>query len=354
MQKKRNVCRELPDLLRFQDGRRVETPAQWRERRGELLEMIMDVEYGPLPPGGGIWSELLNSHTAKLYHGSPQYCQYRLGTEKTGDDFGFRLDLMIPQGDERLPVALTGDGCWRYLTDDVTNEVMRRGWILAVFSRVEIVPDIGTQERNTGLNRVLPGGDFGALAAWAWGYHRCVDFLLTHERVNTEQIAVVGHSRGGKAALLAGAADERIALTNPNNSGCGGAGCFRVQGEGSETIADITRSFPHWFSRKFADFAGREDELPFDQHALKALVAPRALLTTEALGDLWANPSGTWQTHRAAREVYELLDAGDRIGIAFREGGHSHGINDWITFLDFADWQLRGRPARRGYDASPF
>jgi hypothetical protein len=161
--------------------------------------------------------------------------------------------------------------------------------------------------------------------------------------VQTNHLAVTGHSRGGKAALLAGATDERIALTAPNNSGAGGAGCYRVQGPKSEALERITKVFPFWFESRLAEFGGKIDRLPIDQHSVKALVAPRALLTTEALGDLWANPSGTQQTHLAAREVYAFLGAADKIGIAFREGGHEHNLADWQVLLDFADRQWFGK-----------
>src|SRR5262249_28075764 len=160
-----------------------------------------------------------------------------------------------------------------------------------------------------------------------------------------------GHSRGGKATLLAGATDTRIALTAPNNSGCGGAGCYRFQGEKSEDIAAILKNFPFWFQPHFAEFIGHEDRLPFDQHTLKALVAPRALLSTEALGDLWANPSGTQQTYLAAREVFAFLGASEHIGIVFRPGGHEHNAEDWTTLLDFADRQLLGKSSTRLFDA---
>src|SRR5437763_10803261 len=109
------------------------------------------------------------------------------------------------------------------------------------------------------------------MAAWAWGYHRAVDFLVTLRSVDKDRIAVTGHSRGGKAALLAGAIDARVALTAPNCSGCGGAGCFRFRGPQSERLADILQSFPGWFTPRLRDFIGREDQLPFDQHELKAL-----------------------------------------------------------------------------------
>src|SRR5205814_1139363 len=144
----------------------------------------------------------------------------------------------------------------------------------------------------------------------------------------------------------------RLALSALNDSGCGGAGCCRFQGEKSEDIAAILKNFRFWFQPHFADFIGNTDRLPFDQHTVKALVAPRALLSTEALGDLWANPRGTQQSHAAAKEVFAFLGAADRIGIHFRTGGHKHRPEDWATLLDFADWQFFGRTvvARLSFD----
>ena len=114
------------------------------------------------------------------------------------------------------------------------------------------------------------------------------------------------------------------------------------------------RNFPYWFGPRLAEHIGREAELPFDQHFLKAAVAPRLLLTTEALGDLWANPTGTWQTHAAARDVYRFMEVEDRIGIWYREGGHAHSQADWETLLDFVDWHFRGRQPTLRYDQDPF
>src|SRR5206468_526116 len=120
------------------------------------------------------------------------------------------------------------------------------------------------------------------------------------------------------------ALDPRIALTAPNCSGCGGAGCFRVQGPSCEKLENIVQSFPFWFTPTFKDFIGKEDQLPFDQHFLKAMCAPRALLSTEGFDDLHANPTGTFESYRAARVVYQFLGQPERIGVRFRPGGHEH------------------------------
>ena len=223
--------------------------------------------------------------------------------------------------------------------------------ILAEFDRAEIAPD--SAER-IGLYSAYPQYTGGRLAAWAWGYHRVVDYLAAQTWVDQKRIVITGHSRGGKAALLAGATDERVAVTAPNNSGCGGAGCYRYQAGKCEDITAILKNFPFWFQPHFSDFIGKVDRLPFDQHTLKALVAPRALLTTEALGDLWANPQGTQHSHIAAKKVFDFLGVGNRLGIHFREGGHEQNLEDWKTLLDFADQQFFGKAVERHFDRLTF
>ena len=335
---------ELPDLFQFDDGGRVRTGADWRRRAHEMRDLIVGLEYGGLPPTPAeTRCEELHTTTVEKF-GDARFISCRV---TTGPDqpFSFLLYLLVPPGDGPYPVVLNGDACWRCATDEVAAEVLGRGNILAQFNRTEMAPDVPGGGR---------GSSHGALAAWAWGYHRCVDALSTMDFVDAARIAITGHSRGGKASLLAGATDERIALTCANDSGCGGAGSHRWQSSGSEKLADILGAFPHWFGPRLMEFVNRDAELPFDQHFLKSLVAPRALLTTEALGDLWANPAGTWQTHLAAREAYQFLDAGERIGIWYREGGHDHGVADWRAFLDFLDWQFRGTKPGCRFDANPY
>ena len=344
---------ELPDPFRFEDGTAVRTVDDWPRRRREMRDLIVGIEYGGLPPTPPTTRcDHLHTFEVAALDGA-RFVSLRVVTGPA-PRFSFLMTMLIPAGDGPFPVVLTGDGCWRFVTDQIAAEVVQRGNILAQFNRVELAPDVYNSDRTIGLYEVYPDQTFGALSAWAWGYHRCVDVLSSMDAVDAGRIAVVGHSRGGKAALLAGATDERIALTAPNDSGCGGAGCFRCQGPESETLTDIIRAIPYWFGPDLEQYVGREHELPFDQHYLKALIAPRALLSTEALGDLWANPTGTWQTHLAAREVYRFLNATDRIGIWYRQGDHDHGPADWNALLDFIDWQWHGKATETRFDVNPY
>ncbi len=177
---------------------------------------------------------------------------------------------------------------------------------------------------------------------------------MTDRDIDAKRIAAVGHSRNGKASLVAAAFDERIALVIPLQAGCGGTAPSR--GKIGETVKQINDRFPHWFADEFKKFNEQVDRLPFDQHCLIALVAPRAVLLPNATLDTWANPQGQFEMLQAAEPVYRLLGAGgldaktmpevgklidSKLGYYIREGKHSMTTEDWKVFLDYADKQLR-------------
>jgi hypothetical protein len=338
---------ELPDPFLRPDGTRIRTKEEWPKQRQRLLDLVLKYEYGQLPPSSDkVAGKLLGSKD--LGEGTEQTILLSMGPSQAVHT---HLILTLPTGRGPFSAIVCGDLCWGRVHPDIVAQILKRGYALAEFDRTEIAPD--SQEVG-GLYIVYPDYHGGRLAAWAWGYHRVIDYLYTVRTVDKEPVIATGHSRGGKATLLAGATDERIALTAPNNSGCGGAGCYRFQAGKSEDIRAILKNFPFWFEPHFGNFIGRVDQLPFDQHTVKALIAPRRLLSTEALGDLWANPMGTQRTYQAAKEVFDFLGTGDRIGITFRPGKHEHNALDWTTLLDFADWQLWGKKTSRKFDQLAF
>jgi len=344
------VIQELPDPFLMNNGKRIAGKRDWRMRRDELKAMLLYYEYGHLPPKPDFLSA--KEQASKRLEGTGATEKTLLLSTGPGGKISYRLILTIPAGKGPFPVIVKGDLCWGRVAPEIAADASRRGYLIAEFDRTEIAPD--SADRTKGVHPLYPQQDWSTLGAWAWGFHRTVDYLWTLSYVDRKRIAITGHSRGGKAALLAGALDERIALTAPNASGCGGAGCYRVQGEKSEDIAAITNRFPYWFHPRFKDFVGQVDRLPFDQHSLKALVAPRALLNTESLDDLWANPLGTLVSLDAARKVYEYLGAVGKTGIHFRKGKHAQNEEDWKALLDFADLQFFKKSVGTKFDERPF
>jgi hypothetical protein len=239
--------------------------------------------------------------------------------------------------------------------------MLARGYGMATACYGDIFPDKPDGRAESvlaSLGRPMDGelapDEPGAIAAWAWGLSRILDWLVRQPEIDATRVIVVGHSRNGKAALWAGACDERFAMVVSNESGCGGAALERRNY--GETIADITTRFPHWFCPAFATYAGREAEMPTDQHVLLAMAAPRPLYVASAIDDRWADPRGEFLAAVAAEPVWKLfgleglgtaewppVDApvgSGRIGYHVRTGAHDLLEYDWQRFADFADRNL--------------
>jgi hypothetical protein len=250
--------------------------------------------------------------------------------------------------------------------DGFNASAMERGYLYACYNNLELDPDTEGYDVEGPAQIAYPEHEWGSVAVWAWGAMRVADYLLGEPWVDAGAayipnidpgiLAITGHSRRGKTALLAGALDERFTMVVPNGSGCGGAGSFLVQGPACETIALITSStlYKSWFIEDFGRFRFNEAQLLFDQHFLRALVAPRVMLSTDALDDLWANPVGTQAVYDASMPVFDFLNATTRNGIHYRGGGHDQTLEDFDVLLDFADTMLRGIPRAGEFYMHPF
>ena len=150
--------------------------------------------------------------------------------------------------------------------------------------------------------------------------------------------------------------NQRFALVAPAGSGCAGTGAFRLNGRnrgGKEGLENVVTAFPQWISPRLKSFSGQVERLPFDQHWLIALVAPRAFIAADALADSACNGNAMKQSYLAAKPVYEFLGAADHLGIHFRPGQHALAADDWQVILDFADQQLRGKKIDRRFNELP-
>ena len=334
--------RELPDLFTMADGSRVTSVEQWLKRRTEIKEIIQYFAYGHLPPRPDIVTAELKANESLERYPDAKRLLIRLAI---GSKAKLRLDISIHLPKSKQPSPVIVMPVHRITELPCLPRVLKNGYALIQYKRDDLDPD--TPNVVGPAQSAYPDSSWATVAVWAWGAMRILDYLESQRefQVDLDRIVLTGHSRDGKVALLAGALDERFSIVVPNGSGCGGAGCFRNTDSASESLEQITdpKRFGYWFHPRLRWFAGREDRLPFDQHFLKALVAPRPLLCTEARGDTWANPFGTRRTSIAARDVYSFLDSENKIGLTYREGQHDQKIEDWQTLLDFANWHLFGR-----------
>lgn len=418
---------ELPDPLTMLNGTKVTTREQWEtQRKPELKALFEHYMYGKLPPTPTKQSYTELFRDGKALGGKATLTEIKITFEQPSLQHPIYVLLAIPNHVQKPPVFVGMNFCGNHtLLDDsrihlpevwcrntcpgVVNEratdagrggqtdvwnidlIIDRGYALACFYCGDVDPDnpdltdgIGPAFYKPGPSTPAPD-DAGTIMLWAWGFHRVVDLVQKYDseqhgkdQLDAKRIAVVGHSRNGKTALLAGAFDERIAVVIPLQAGCGGSAPSRSTDTRAEQVRQINTSFPHWFNGNFKQFydapeiptnansakrreltnqfSEKTNRLPFDQHCLVALCAPRPVLFPNAEEDLWANPSGQFEMLKAATPVYKLLGvegiASDakpemnkltdsRLGYFMRPGKHAMARVDWEAFATYCDKWLK-------------
>jgi hypothetical protein len=284
---------------------------------------------------GGLPQPLPGTH-ATLVHElarSPGLLQI-WAVHSAGAALRWMLHIQWPTGKpaDGTPVLLSPDGCWTHCVSPEAAQVVNGHAVaLAWFNRLELADDPPSSQRQGPLFALWPGASFGALSAWAWGIQHSVDALLQIQP--HAQVGVVGHSRGGKAALLAACTDTRIAAVISHNSGTAGAASLQRAGAGAESLQDLAQRFPHWLGPRVQEPDVAQELHALDGLAMLAALAPRGLCMIQAQDDAWANPTGT--RHRLEQLRPYWHGYAERLRLHERPGGHAMGAADWALAAQF-------------------
>lgn len=323
---------ELPDPMKFLDGRPVRTAADWEARRKEISELSQKYVWGTVPPRPAI----TRTEVVSEKHGDGYIVRdlkFIFGPEDKGS---LRARVVIPDGPGPMPVLINSD------MQGWAPELIRRRYISAGYAGNDSMDDAAP------LDALYPKYDFALLPRRAWCASLVVDYLYTLPQVDKQRIAIFGYSRNGKMIAIAAALDTRITAVIAGSTGVGGVLPWRATGERGfgEGIESTTRSFPTWFAPQLRFFSGREDRLPVDANLVAAMIAPRPLLMEWGNNDEVSSTWGNEQSYYSALKVYKLLGAENKIG-TFRVPGF-HGANDEEADLDWLDMQF-GRTDRPWY-----
>jgi hypothetical protein len=373
---KANPYPNLPDPLVLKNGQKVTTAQMWwNQRRPEIVEDFDREIYGRVPKDTPKVKWEVISTTNEKNGNVPVIKKELVGHVDNSSYPAVTVDIQLTLSTPanatssvpvimefgfggRFPIAGRGGGLtWQ-------QKVLAKDWGYAI-----IVPNSIQADNGAGLTQGIIGlcnkgkhrkaDDWGSLRAWAWGASRALDYFETDKSVDAKQVGLEGHSRYGKATLVAMAYDQRFAIAFVSSSGAGGASLFRRDyGEIVENLAGSGEY--HWMAGNFIKYAGplNWDDLPIDAHELVALCAPRPVFISGGSfnGDAWVDAKGMFLAAVGAGPVYKLLGKKD-MGttefppiettlidgdVAFRQhsGGHTPGPN-WPTFLAYAQRYLK-------------
>lgn len=283
--------------------RSLELPALGE--RQTMLDLLEENVFGPVPAAVPVRAERL-ALWSDAYAGKAAHEQLLLHLALPDGDFAFPLHLVTPYAPAKallLHLSFDPEMPNQYC---LAEEIVDHGYAICQLCYTQVTSD--DQDGENGLAAHFIGKDFAGrktskISLWAFAASRVIDYLKTLEPLKNLPIVLIGHSRLGKTALWCSANDPRVDVCYANESGCTGAALSR--GKQGETVADIYRVFPHWFVPAYERYAGREASMPFDQHFLLALTAPRPLYCASAIEDLWAWPKNEFLGLCAASPAFD-------------------------------------------------
>jgi hypothetical protein len=310
------VIAELPNPFLKMNGEMIRAKKDWACRRAEIGAQAQAYQLGGKPAAPEqVKAELQGDNLL-------------VTVVDKGKTLSFTAKITLPKtGKAPYPAIIGMGGSW------INNEALaKQGIALIQFPNNEIAEQLNGGSRGKGKFYEVYGSDHsaGALMAWAWGVSRLIDALelAPNSPINAGRLGITGCSRNGKGALVAGAFDERIKLTIPQESGSGGSASWRVSddqkaaGQNVQTLSQIVTENV-WFADKFKHFAQSANLLPYDQHSLMGMVAPRGLLVIENTSMEWLGNRSAYTAALAAREIWRAQGIESHFGFS-QLGGHNH------------------------------
>lgn len=366
------------------DIRGVASREAWEAMRPEVLEAFQTEIYGTVPTNTIDWNVTREVVDENAYEGRGTLEVVTMESPDTS--FRFSIVLAIPNTDGPAPLVLTSNFCpnhlrfpelhlphpasfpsmcgdgtgimgfmvplvfGEYIETFPVSDILDHRIAFAGIYLGEGVPDdaVLAPVKMKELSALIGEDVTGTIAAWAWEYNEALRVLEDDVRIDADKTALYGHSRDGKAVLLASAVNESVDLVLAHQSGKGGASSW--ERNTGEPITSITKDYPHWFTPSFASYAGKEETFSVGQHELIALSAPRPVLITGARQDKWGDPKGALMASRDAAFIYRLYGVNgpqstrldvfqptDELAFFMRESFHGVRPSDWNAFLTFMD-----------------
>ena len=386
----------LPDVLKMKDGKEVMTAQEWSNiQRSYIYHLYEEIQFGRYPSTVIPIKYRLLEKTENVFGGTATRKQVRIYLHPTDTSIFTDLLIYLPKKSRKpVPVFVgynfsgnneiqndreilltrkwvptkskgslnnkaTDSSRGGEATQWQVKEILSHGFGVATAYYGDLEPD-NPDGWKTGIRTTLKDvlyiqpEEWSAMGAWAYGLSRILDYLQMDKQINAHKVALIGHSRLGKAALWAAASDQRFALIVSNESGEGGATLSKRYF--GETVKIINQKFPHWFALNYKNYGNNTDSLPIDGHMLLSLIAPRPLYVASAEGDTWSDPRGEFLSAKEAGRVYALYGkkgievdsmpslyhpVGNTIRYHIRAGKHDVTLYDWQQYLSFADQQFK-------------
>lgn len=317
----------LPDPLMLKNEIPVTTTKQWREQKTWIQDQLQQYFLGYMPP---IPSEVRVEVLDEVEDGDIVIRKVEL---RFGRDWQAKMtvELYFPKNfDKEKPVFMTQWNHREWLAIGVS-----RGYVGCLYAGADMNDD--TKD----YAALYPDYNFAELMQRAWGATAVVTYLHTLPFVDTNKIAISGHSRNGKQSLFVAAFDERVDAVIPSSSGFGGVRPARISDRrfGPHTMAHTMTDFPNWFLN-LKDYQGHEDKLTVDMNSLLAIIAPRPCLLNAGIYDLYGDAWGLEQTYKSAKTAYDFLKQSTKIQLRQRVARHTTSARDIEEFFDFLDTQF--------------